>query len=180
MRTLLQKLEESLKQRERELTKFFLFSFILYTVLVFIFFFPYFHIVGSLDVSMPYRFYLWIKPSDNPKEKDAQVRKYEYVEVYVGDLIQYSPIRDKGVIYLIKKVVCFPGDFFLARRGEFYCNGKLIAVAHPEAPAPPVSYEGRIPEGRYFVLGVHPASFDSRYLGFISLDRITGVLIPLF
>ncbi|HHJ63328.1 MAG TPA: hypothetical protein ENJ61_00310 [Aquifex aeolicus] len=180
MRTLLQKLEESLKQKEKELTKFFLFSFIFYTALTFVFFFPYVHIIGSLDTSMPHRFYLWIRPSEDPEEKDAQIRKRRYVEVYVGDLTQYPPIREKGVLYLIKKAVCFPGDFLAARGGEFYCNGKLIAVAYPEAPVPPISYDGRIPEGRYFVLGIHPASFDSRYMGLVSLDRITGVLIPLF
>lgn len=169
------------KGSEREnLVKFFTFAFFFTLLVAFVFYFPYFHVIGSLDVSMPQRFYLWIKPSSDPREKDRQIRKYRYVEVYVGDLTQYPPIRKKKVLYLIKKVACFPGDYLLAGGGKFYCNGKLMGVAHPRSPSPPFSYDGVIPEGKYFILGEHPYSFDSRYIGLIDRGRVTGVLIPLF
>ena len=180
MKTLLLKLEEGLKEKKDDLIRFWALAFIFTFVLTMVFYFPYVHITGSLDVSLPQRFFLWIKPSQDPKEKDLQIRRYRYVEVYVGDLTMYPPIRKKHVLYLIKEVACFPGDYLLAKEGKFYCNGKLIARAHPKSPSPPISYDGKIPEGMYFLLGKHPYSFDSRYIGLVPLERVTGVLIPLF
>jgi len=180
MRTLLQRLEEDLKGKKDSLVKFFTFALFFTLLITVVFYFPYFHVIGSLDVSMPQRFYLWIKPSSDPKEKDKQIRKYRYVEVFVGDLTRYDPVRRKGVLYLIKKVVCFPGDYLLAESGKFYCNGRFIGKAHPKAPADPFSYRGKIPEGKYFILGTSSLSFDSRYMGLMDGRRITGVLIPLF
>lgn len=180
MKTLLLKLEEDLRRKQRDLIKFFALTLIFILLVALIFYFPYFHVIGSLDASMPYRFYLWIKPSSDPEEKDLQIRKYRYVEVFVGDLTQYKPIREKRVLYFIKEVACFPGDYLLAKGGKFFCNGKLFALAHPQSPSPPISYNGRIPKGMYFLLGKHFFSFDSRYIGLISINRVTGVLIPLF
>lgn len=179
MRTLLGSLEKSLREKERELIKLYTLSLFAIILIAFVFYFPFFHVIGSLDKSLPWRFYLWIRPSKDLTEKDRQIRTYRYVEAYVGDL-DYPPIRRKGVLYFIKKVVCFPGDFLLAEKGEFYCNGRLIAVAHPKSPSPPITFSGIVPQGYYFLLGTHRFSFDSRYIGLISSERITGVLLPLF
>lgn len=180
MRTLLVRLEKDLKRKRKELTKFFTLSFALSLILTLLFYFPPVRIVGSLDNSLSYRFFIRIKASDDPREKDKQIRKYRYVEAYVGDLLQYPPIREKRVLYLVKKVACFPGDKLEVRGDKFYCNGNFIARAHPESPFPPISESGVIPEGHYFLLGTHPRSFDSRYMGVFPIRRITAVLIPLF
>jgi len=173
MRTSLQRLEKSY------LVKFFLFAFVVSLIFAFLFYFPLFRVVGTLDNSMPQRFYLWIKPSQDPKKKDEQIRKYRFVEAFVEDL-DYLPIKKKKVKYFVKEVVCFPKDYLLAKEGKFYCNGKFLGQANPRSPHPPISYDGEIPEGYYFLMGKNPFSFDSRYMGLISIDRITGVLIPIF
>jgi len=166
-------------EKNSNLVKFFLFAFISSLLFAFLLEFPLFHVVGALDNSMPYKFYLWIKLSSDKREKDEQIRKYRIVEIFVKDL-DYVPIKKKRVKYLVKEVVCFPKDYLLAKDGNFYCNGKFLGKAHPLSPHPPISYDGVIPEGYYFVMGKHPFSFDSRYMGLISIDRITGVLIPIF
>lgn len=160
-----------------DLSKFYVGSFLITLLIAFVFYFPYAHVIGSLDSSMPYRFYLWIYPGDNNKEE--KIRRYRYVEVYVADLTQYPPIEKKGVRYLIKKAVCFPGDTLETKGMAFFCNGEYIGEA-VRMSVPNFTYKGEIPEGYYFVIGTHPKSFDSRYLGLISEERITGVLIPIY
>ena len=180
MKTLLRRLEESLEKNKEKLIRFYFSVFITFLIITFVFYFPYIHVIGSLDVSMSRRFYLKILPPSDEKEKEKAIRKHGYVEIFVGDLEEYPPIKEKKVLYLIKKVVCFPGDYLIAENGKFYCNGRLIAEAHPESPSPPISFRGRIPEGMFFAVGEHPKSFDSRYIGLIPSRRITGLLIPLF
>jgi len=181
MKILLRRLEERLQEEKKTFRTLALSYSLALLFVTLLFYLPFFRIIGSLDYSLPYRFFLWIKPASDPKEKDGQIRKYGYVEVYVGDIQdKYTPLKKKGVLYLIKKVGCYPGDVLTFKGGAFYCNGKRLGRAHPEAPAPPFKWNGRIPKGHYFLIGTHPRSFDSRYMGFFSLDRITGVLIPLY
>lgn len=37
-----------------------------------------------------------------------------------------------------------------------------------------------IPEGDYWFMGTHPMSFDSRYYGAVSPDRVIGLAYPIF
>jgi type IV secretory pathway protease TraF len=44
---------------------------------------------------------------------------------------------------------------------------------------PTFQHHGPVPPGRYFVLGEHPGSFDSRYFGMVPASSISAALIPL-
>lgn len=83
----------------------------------------------------------------------------------------------------IKEVVCFPGDVLEVRGRDYYCNGVYLGRAKERSkkgiPVDNFKWNGVIPEGMYFVMGVHPDSYDSRYYGFVSKERIIGVGKPL-
>ncbi|HFB97879.1 MAG TPA: hypothetical protein ENJ62_01950 [Bryobacterales bacterium] len=85
----------------------------------------------------------------------------------------------------IKVVRCLPGDYLETRPDRsFWCNGEFLGIASETdskgRPAPLFVFNGRIPEGRYFVLGEHPMSFDSKYWGFVRRDEILYRAKPLF
>ncbi|MEM5853944.1 MAG: signal peptidase I [Candidatus Aenigmatarchaeota archaeon] len=83
----------------------------------------------------------------------------------------------------IKEVVCFPGDVLEVRGRDYYCNGVYLGRAKERSkkgiPVDNFKWNGVIPDGMYFVMGVHPDSYDSRYYGFVSKERIIGVGKPL-
>lgn len=83
----------------------------------------------------------------------------------------------------IKEVVCFPGDVLEVRGREYYCNGFYLGRAKERSkkgiPVDNFKWNGVIPDGMYFVMGVHPDSYDSRYYGFVSKESIIGVGKPL-
>jgi len=84
----------------------------------------------------------------------------------------------------IKEVVCFPGDILEVRGRDYYCNGVYLGRAKERSrkgvSVDNFKWNGPVPEGMYFVKGVHPDSYDSRYYGFVSKERIIGVGRPLF
>ena len=86
---------------------------------------------------------------------------------------------------LIKKVGCVPGNI-LTRDGEgtFYCDqntlGRALAKDSKGNEMPVFSFIGAIPEGRYFMMGTSPRSFDSRYFGFIHADEFLSKALPLW
>ncbi len=84
---------------------------------------------------------------------------------------------------LVKKVVCMEGDHLVVRDRKYYCNGKYLCTAKKFSrkgeKLENFKFNGRIPKGMLFLMGPHKDSYDSRYYGFISTDRINKVL-PLW
>lgn len=152
--------------------KEFLLFALTFFLFVAVFFNPYARVVGAMDVSLPHRIFLEVRVFDG-------VKKGDYVEVYVGDV--NLPVKRKiKPEYLIKVVGCMEGDRLEYVKGVYYCNGKEIARINPGAPFRPFEFSGVIPKGKLFVIGKHPYSYDSRYMGFVDEKRVVAKMIPLF
>lgn len=90
-----------------------------------------------------------------------------------------------GLAPMLKPVVAIPGD--RVRVGDqVWVNGRAIAgsrrLAHDGKGRPlPTPPGGVVPPGAVWVLSAHhPASFDSRYFGALSIQQIQGVMQPLW
>jgi len=88
--------------------------------------------------------------------------------------------------FFIKKISCLPGQTLVYNKEtrEFFCDGRFIAKAKERflngEKAVAFDFKGTIPEGKYFVLGDHKDSFDSRYWGFVDIKEIIGIVKPMF
>jgi conjugal transfer pilin signal peptidase TrbI len=73
---------------------------------------------------------------------------------------------------LIKKVGCAPGEMLTTQTGTIYCENSFLGtnlISDGEGrPLPQFTYNGLVPANKYFMIGGHERSFDSRYFGFIN------------
>jgi signal peptidase I len=94
-----------------------------------------------------------------------------------------SPYWREGTKF-IKRFVGCPGDVLEVKGLEFYVNGHHIGTARTtDSKGIHVSHfewNGKIPEGSYFVMGDDPRSYDSRYWGFVRKQWVIGRALPLF
>lgn len=107
-------------------------------------------------------------------------------EIKIGDYVMLEvdhEIVGSKPARLTKRVVCGPGDHLQRRLHAFYCNeqrlGGFITRTWDDKPLLPFSFDGPIPPGKAFVMGLHPRSFDSRYFGLVDhaeLTRLWAVL----
>jgi len=102
---------------------------------------------------------------------------------FTGDGIRHYPGLAGQPFFKIVRGL--PGDTISIAGREVRINGEAVGVAkthafdrHPLAPIAP----GVIPAGRYYVQGLSPDSFDSRYResGLVRLEQVIGVVDPLF
>lgn len=84
---------------------------------------------------------------------------------------------------LVKQVRCLPGDSVRATETHLWCHGwprgEYLDRTQDGRPLTPFRYTGRVPPGKALIFGLHPRSFDSRYLGFIELAQAERV-VPLW
>jgi signal peptidase I len=117
------------------------------------------------------------------------------------DIILFSkvPKREDIIVFkfpkderrdFIKRVIGLPGDLLEVRRQKIYINGKLLEDSHarhtesasnsslvPRDDFGPVL----VPEGYVFVMGDNREnSQDSRYWGFLSVDKIRGKALMIY
>jgi len=82
-----------------------------------------------------------------------------------------------------KRVGCFEGDYLNFVDGAFYCNGEYLAKPlvsdRLDDKLPVFRFNGIVPEDMAFMVGDHPYSGDSRYLGFVDINTVKRV-IPLW
>jgi len=86
---------------------------------------------------------------------------------------------------LIKEVGCIPGDYLSKdAEGVFFCQqtrlGKALTKDSKGNVLPVFDFNGSIPEGRYFMVGTNPRSFDSRYFGLIHDDAFLSKALPIW
>ncbi|WP_246179780.1 signal peptidase I [Pandoraea aquatica] len=105
-----------------------------------------------------------------------------------GDLLFWSPsgslsgFKEK---FILKQVAGVPGDRITIRGEEVRINGKTVVRGFPLAKAyhreaKEFERDEIIPDGKYFLIGVHPMSNDSRYWGFLDAGSVVGFAYKLF
>lgn len=84
---------------------------------------------------------------------------------------------------IIKEIGCAPGEMLENRGPDYYCDGRFLgralAADSTGAQLPRFVFHGRVPADRFFMMGDHPRSYDSKYFGFISRERIRARAVPL-
>ena len=110
-------------------------------------------------------------------------------EIARGDYVRFERVHpwteDRSPVSLLKQVGCGPGDSLrIYAFGDVTCNGDFLGWALAEDsegnPLPRFAYNGVIPEGKLFVVGHHPRSWDSRYFGFVDVEEVRNRAYPLF
>ncbi len=88
---------------------------------------------------------------------------------------------------LIKRVACLPGHTLSVIGNSYYCDGFFLGSAVTETrdgrPISPWMMENgqeiKLPDDFFFLVNRNSHSYDSRYYGPVSRDRITGCMLPL-
>lgn len=105
----------------------------------------------------------------------------EYVVLRWRGVDPNSQPRLKPGMRLIKRIACGPGQRLRVTAREARCDERVLGTVRDRnlrgQPLKPALYDGTIPQDRYFVMGDHPASYDSRYLGLIPASWIVGRLV---
>lgn len=120
------------------------------------------HITESVNVRVGYR------TGEVPHKGD-----------YATFLKSFEIIKDGKELRLTKKFKCGPGDYIKTVGRALYCNDDLLGVALDRTgsgkPLYPFQWDGPIPEGKAFMLGDTEDSFDSRYWGFMDINKLEKV-----
>ena len=132
-------------------------------------------VVVAVSPSLDHRIFVITK-----KFSPGEIKKDDYVIFTVRShyIKKGKPAR------LMKKVSCVSGQRLETRSRIYYCNDEYLGMAKWYSlrgePVDSFTWSGSIPEGKLFVTGQSPDSFDSRYLGFIERSKIEGIAHPLF
>lgn len=100
--------------------------------------------------------------------------------IMAGDYLLFAYKKE----HMIKIAGCLPGDRLSNTLGEFFCNdellGKALATDSHGNALPQFQFNGVVPSGRLFMIGHHPRSYDSKYMGFIDVSQISHKAYPLW
>jgi conjugal transfer pilin signal peptidase TrbI len=120
--------------------------------------------------SLPQKF--WITYSDINKDTE-----------YILFIPPKSKYIESDAKYL-KKISCKEGDYLTVKQRDYFCNNKYIGTASEfDGNMNKIEYfefNGIIQNGKYFVIGSHPLSHDSKYFGFVDKSQILRKAEPLF
>ncbi|MBI1823812.1 MAG: signal peptidase I [Nitrospirae bacterium] len=109
---------------------------------------------------------------------DAQLLNGAYIVFKLRS--HYVPNRE---VLAVKRIRCSPGDSLKVRQKDFFCNeqflGKAKGLTLRGEKTVVFQYDGIIPAGQFFIMGTHPDSLDSRYVGFINEKDITAIAYPI-
>ena len=107
-----------------------------------------------------------------------------------GDIVIFKPPHEKDKDY-IKRCIAIPGDYFDIKNGYVYINGvKQIEPYVKDITTWPNDgfnfqtkneIQGTVPAGKVIVMGDNRTnSQDSRYFGYLDIDRIKGRAFVLY
>lgn len=129
------------------------------------------HISVTLTPSLGYRIFFLGQPES---------RRFK-----VGDYLLFRKRLPGATIdQLLKRVGCVPGQRLTVEGGEYACDqtplGRALRQDSKGKPLPQFVFNGRVPEGKLFMIGPHPRSYDSRYFGFIDADTVLKKAYPIW
>jgi signal peptidase I len=95
-----------------------------------------------------------------------------------GDVVVLKNVSGTSEM-LIKRVVALPGDRITRENGSLIVNGKYAHRSTSRFTGQ--SYTQLVPDNEYFVMGDNESnSFDSRYFGTVTSDKIVGKALLIF
>lgn len=90
----------------------------------------------------------------------------------------------QGNDLLIKQVGCRPGEKLTIENRQVSCQGmplgEQLETDGQGRQLPRFTYDGIVPPGKYFMIGSHERSYDSRYFGFIDEQQFRYRALPLW
>ncbi len=104
------------------------------------------------------------------------------------DIVIFRPPHELDKDY-IKRCIALPGDRFEIKNGTVYLNGKNIQEPYTRGETSYYGFgrdknrtiEGIVPDGHIIVLGDNREnSQDSRYFGYLSIERVKGKAFILY
>jgi len=146
----------------------------LYLAMALMFLIPswYKHAVVRIDItsqdSLPHK--VWVTKKNFTNE--------EYV-LFIPPLDKYT----KNADFYLKKIACRPNQKLETKDLVYLCDGKPITKAKTKDldgnDLKYLKFNLLIPKDMFFVIGTHPHSYDSKYIGLISKKRIVRGATPL-
>lgn len=108
-------------------------------------------------------------------------------DIKPGDIVRF-PFSDsftRGAVFLLKHAACIQGQSLeVNERKEYFCDGRYLGRAKDKSakglPVQNFRFNGLVPAGKFFALGDHIDSYDSRYFGFVNLSTVVAKAYPLF
>ncbi|MFA6685185.1 MAG: S26 family signal peptidase [Arcobacteraceae bacterium] len=89
----------------------------------------------------------------------------------------------KGKLFL-KKIGCNSGQYLEVTNNQVFCDGTIIATLLDKNKEgqilPKISFCGIIPNDKFFALGEHLYSYDSRYFGLVDKEQIKHTARRIF
>jgi len=94
--------------------------------------------------------------------------------------ILFVPPKSKYIssddVKYLKKIACKEQDFLTTIDMDYFCNGKYIGTSSRfDGNGKKIDnfiFNGTIPKDKFFVVGTHPLSHDSKYFGFIDKTKV--------
>lgn len=142
-------------------------------------------IIGSIAISILSQFYGVGIIHTKSIDKDIFIYKKKIEGNLKDSLIYFSlPVQtryfDKDSNFG-KYVRCEEGQTLSVEGMKYYCNNVFLGIAQKTDKdgnkVEQFIFNGIIPKDKFFVMGTHPRSFDSRYWGFVDKKDIKGVSI---
>lgn len=160
---------------------------------------PFSGFVTALFAALLIVFFFWSKPPytlafDPNAEKClpdlhlALLHHHAVKSAAAGDLVFFKPAGALSYIgqeFVLKLIAAAPGDQVSVDVDGVKINGKVMATGLPLAGVykkQPAAFARSfvVPQGKYFVMGTHPNSDDSRYWGLLDVGDISGTATKLF
>lgn len=121
---------------------------------------------------------------DNVYLLDKRDTSYQKGELVAFEY-QGKPFKDyKAGDKFLKFAGCVAGDTLTVRDRSYFCNGSLmgraVALDSTGKPVKLFIYNGEIPAGKFFAIGSHPKSYDSRYWGFVNDKDVYATATEIF
>jgi type IV secretory pathway protease TraF len=114
------------------------------------------------------------------KGRFPKIERGDYVSLTV--IYPYSEIPEE--IKVVKKIGCVEGQTLAVKGRNFYCDNFYLGRAREKTMSGKkvnmFVYNGKVPEGKVFLIAPHEYSFDSRYFGFVEVEKLELLLSPLF
>lgn len=130
-------------------------------------------ILISNTQSLPYTVFLQT-PNKDLKTGNIVTFKYQF-----RDYFKYAQGDN-----FTKIIGCSQGETILKVKNNFYCNGGMIGTALTKDGKgnliESVEYNEIIPQGKFFMIGTNPKSYDSKYFGYVDEKDIKGVTYGIF